>query len=123
MRESQEKIQQWRKAFVFTTKTNLDDSYDFEGMMKAQAEHRKLTQEIKEKFGGTNPVYGVEGCTICKKCSYPDKQCRFPDKMCPSIEGTGLNISDLSRLAGVKYNNGVNTVTFFSMILFNPENK
>jgi predicted metal-binding protein len=119
MQESQTKIQQWQKSFVFTTKGNLDDSFDFEGMQKAQLEHRKLTEEMKEKFGKTNPVYGVEGCTICKKCSYPDNPCRFPNRMCPSIEGTGLNISELGRSAGVKYINGINTVTFFSMILFN----
>jgi hypothetical protein len=60
------------------------------------------TQEIKEKFGAANPVYGVEGCAICKKCSYPDKQCRFPDKMCPSIEGAGSAACALSHFLIVR---------------------
>jgi predicted metal-binding protein len=73
---------------------------------------------MHEKFGKTNPVFGAGGCTICEACAYPDL-CRFPDKAYSSIEAAGIDVTELSRAGGVRYNNGINTVTYFSMILFN----
>ena len=104
-------------AFVFTTKTGLEDSFDFEGMIKAKDNHNSITAELHDSFGKTNPVYGVGGCVICKKCAYP-QPCKFPEKTFPSIEAAGINVTELSISAGLRYNNGENTVTYFSMILF-----
>jgi predicted metal-binding protein len=87
-------------------------------MMKAKEIHDNLTAEIHEKFGRTNPVFGAGGCKICKTCAYPNP-CRFPERIFFSVEAAGINVTELSRTAGVKYNNGPNTVTYFSMILFN----
>jgi len=103
-------------AFVFTTKSELDDSFDYEGMMKAKEQHDRLTVEVRERFG-RNPVYGAGSCSICKTCAYP-QPCRFPDKKISSIEAAGINVTELSRIGGLRYNNGQNTVTYFSMILF-----
>jgi predicted metal-binding protein len=111
-------ISAYEKAFVFTTRYHLEDSFDYEGMMNAKEIHDLLTTEIHEKFGKTNRVYGAGGCRICNECVYPEP-CRFPDKIFSSIEAAGINVTDLSRAAGIKYNNGENTVTYFSMILFN----
>jgi predicted metal-binding protein len=104
-------------AFVFTTKSNIDDSFDYEGMMRAKDFHDRLTAEIHERFGGGNPVFGAGGCSICERCAYPDP-CRFPQKIYCSIEAAGINVTELSRAAGLNYNNGENTITYFSMILF-----
>jgi predicted metal-binding protein len=113
-----QKMTAYQKAFVFTTKLDLEDSFDYDGMMKAQDIHNELTREMFETFGKTNPVYGAGGCTICEKCAYPEP-CRFPDKAYASVEAVGIDVSALSRSAQVKYNNGPNTITYFSMILFN----
>jgi predicted metal-binding protein len=115
--EQQKKIRSFSSAFVFTTKSPLDDSFDYEGMMKAKDYHDKLTGEMHEKFGKTNPVFGAGGCTLCAICAWPEP-CRFPQKIFPAIEAAGINVTDLSRAAGLRYNNGQNTVTYFSMILF-----
>jgi predicted metal-binding protein len=104
-------------AFVFTTKSDLDDSFDYEGMMKAKEQHDRLTFEMRERFGGSNPVFGAGRCSICETCAYPEP-CRFPDRKVSSIEAAGINVTELSRLGGLRYNNGKNTVTYFSMILF-----
>jgi predicted metal-binding protein len=104
-------------AFVFTTMSALDDSFDYEGMTRAKEFHDRLTAEMHERFGKTNPVFGAGGCTICAVCAYP-APCKFPDKIYSSIEAAGINVTDLSHAAGLRYNNGVNTVTYFSMILF-----
>jgi predicted metal-binding protein len=116
--EQKKRITSYQRAFVFTTKYDLEDSFDYEGMMKAKEIHDDLTTEMHKKFGRTNPVFGAGGCRFCKTCAYPNP-CRFPDRIFFSVEAAGINVTELSRTAGVKYNNGPNTVTFFSMILFN----
>ena len=60
---------------------------------------------------------GCEGCTLCKKCTYPNAPCRHPDIATPSVEACGINVVELSRKIGIKYNNGANTVTYFCIIL------
>lgn len=115
--EQREKILAFQKALVFTTKFDLEDSFDFEGMAKAGEIHGKLTLEIHERFGKTNPVFGAGCCRVCETCAYPEP-CRFPDKVYTSLESAGINVTDLSRTARINYNNGPNTVTFFSMVLF-----
>jgi hypothetical protein len=36
-----------------------------------------------------------------------------------SIEGYGILVSELAKKAGVNYNNGENTITYFGSLLFN----
>jgi predicted metal-binding protein len=117
MEQQQQKITAFPSAFVFTTTAALEDSFDYEGMMRAKDTHDRLTAELHERFGKTNPVFGAGGCTLCKPCAYPEP-CRFPDKTYSSIEAAGINVTELSRAAGLRYHNGENTVTYFSMILF-----
>ncbi|MDR2767393.1 MAG: DUF2284 domain-containing protein [Treponema sp.] len=124
LEEQRAKILAYKNAFIFTTKYDLEDSFDYEGMTRAREIHTVLTLEIREKAGGKFPVYGAGSCPCCKlyagggTCAFPDP-CRFPEKAISSIEAAGINVTDLSRSAGVKYNNGANTVTYFSMVLFN----
>ena len=108
----------YSSVFIFTTKSSLEDSFDYDGMMKAKKYHDRLTAEMHERYGKDNPVFGAGSCLICKTCAYPDP-CRFPDKTFSSIEAAGINVTELSRSGGIHYNNGENTVTYFSMILFN----
>ena len=113
-----ERILGFSKALVFTTKGDLEDSFDYEGMMETKDRHNRITSELHESFGKTNPVFGAGSCGVCESCAYPE-ECRFPDKIYFSIEAAGINVTDLSRAAGVRYNNGENTVTYFSMVLLN----
>ena len=115
--ELRHKITAFSSALVFTTMSALDDSFDYEGMMRAKERHDRLTSEMHERFGAANPVFGAGGCTLCAACAYPEP-CRFPNKTYPSIEAVGINVTELSRAAGLRYHNGENTVTYFSMILF-----
>jgi len=111
------KITSFSSAFIYTTMSALEDSFDYEGMMRAQDRHNALTAEMHAQFGKNCPVYGAGACTLCKTCAYP-APCRFPEKALSSLEAAGINVSELSRIAGIRYNNGENTITFFSMILF-----
>ena len=60
-----------------------------------------------------------EGCSRCPECTWPDSPCIFPDKLHHTIEAYGFNIAKLARKAGLHYNGGQNTVTFFGAILYN----
>ena len=117
LEKQKEKITAFSSAFVFTTKYDLDDSFDYYGMQKGIDSHNRLSSEMHERFGKANPVYGAGACKICKTCAYPEP-CRFPEKAYSAVEAAGINVTELSRACGIHYNNGPNTVTYFSMILF-----
>jgi predicted metal-binding protein len=118
MEEQREKIQGYEKAFVFSTTHNLESPFDFEGMFfRALIAHQRLTAEMHRRFGAVHPVYGAGSCYLCKECARP-RPCRFPEERISSIEAAGIDVAALSRAAGMEYNNGDLTVTYFSMILF-----
>jgi len=113
--EQQKKILAYKNAFVFTTKHEIEDPLDYDGMTKGKEHHALLTAEIKKVLGNA-PVYGAGQCPVCKNCSFPEP-CLFPEKQIGSIEAAGIDVTELSKTACLKYNNGENTVTFFSMVL------
>jgi predicted metal-binding protein len=117
MEEQREKILRWKYALVFTTKFDLEDSFDAGGMKKARKIHNSITIDLKERFSA-NPVYGAGGCSVCTACAYPEP-CRFPERAVSAVEAAGIDVTALSRTAHLAYNNGLNTVTYFSMLLFN----
>ena len=119
--ELEKKIKSFKNAFVFSCKHDLEDSFDFEGMMEGQDKARKALDTILNKMRDTGETFmalGCEGCKLCEKCTYPDAPCRFPDKAIPSVEACGINVVELSRNIGINYNNGPCTVTYFCIILF-----
>ena len=93
----------------------LEDSFNYDGMTKGRELHLLLTSELKKILD--TPVYGAGNCPVCKTCAFPEP-CPFPEKKISSIEAAGIDVTSLSKAAGINYNNGQNTVTFFSIALF-----
>lgn len=116
------KIQSFRHVFVFTTRHDLEDSYDFEGMMAGKEEHDKICETVTDYFKTLIPgnmlILSGESCSRCSQCTYPDAPCRFPDKLAPSVESYGVEVNRLAKTVNVNYINGANTVTFFGCIVF-----
>lgn len=109
----------YEKVFVFTTKTEIEDSFDYEGMSEASSEHRAITRQLLNLCNENGwLLLGPGGCDMCEKCTYPDSPCRFPEKRIRSLEGSGVNVMALSKTLGINYINGANTVTYFSAVLF-----
>lgn len=111
------------RALVYQTVNPLEDSYDFEGMMEAGQQMNQLTQrvrsELQNAFGSRALHFGAGGCRLCPACAKRSEQpCRFPDKALVSLEAYGVNVSKLAELAGMKYINGQDTVTYFGAVLF-----
>jgi predicted metal-binding protein len=111
----------YENAIIFTTLTVLEDKYDFDKWREAGARHESVTdfaaEIIKAEFEKVL-VLSTEGCSVCPKCTYPNSPCRFPERMHPAAEGYGILVTETAKKCGIQYNNGSDTITFFSLILF-----
>lgn len=112
----------FQHVFVIQNITELEDSWDFEGMGEAavqnQAVVRAIAADIRENFPELRvKAMGNGGCGLCESCSYPDEPCRHPDEATPAIEGLGVNVKAMVESVGLKYINGQNTVSFVGMVL------
>lgn len=121
LEECTERIQARQNGIIMTTATQLEDSFDYEGMQEGGCRHQKqflqAVEELRPEYPDLLPL-GAGGCRNCETCTCPDEPCRFPDKMMVPMEAYGLFVSDVCRRNGVKYNNGEATVTYVSCILF-----
>lgn len=114
-------VLEFEKAFIFTYKAELEDSFDIDGMNIAREVSQKILIELCDLLYENNAIFkplGCGSCTLCSICSYPEKPCRFPEKAVVSMEACGIDVVSLSKKTGINYHNGVNTVTYFNMILF-----
>lgn len=119
--ECRTKCEKYSSVYVFSTVHELEDSFDYEGMMEGKAAHEKICGEIEKLFAaefGDTLMLTAEGCGNCEKCTYPDAPCRFPDRMHPSVESYGISVVKEAATAGIQYINGENTVTYFGNIFF-----
>lgn len=119
-------LRSYTYILVYQTVNTLEDSYDFEGMADAAMKHHRLMYGIREdieKSGLKRKLFlGAGGCRLCDVCAKrTNEPCRHPDKAIPSLEAYGVNVSKLAVAAGMKYINGVNTVTYFGAVLFDVQ--
>lgn len=119
--ECKAKCLSFEKAFVYTGKYDLEDSYDFEGMMDAKEQFMNMSLKIRKVWKeaiGECTMYGNGSCVTCEKCTYPDAPCRFPEKSIHSLEGMGVLVNRLAETVGVNYINGKDTVTYFAAVFY-----
>lgn len=118
-----EKAKSYKRALVYTTMWQLEDSFDVEGMTEGCINHKKVTNEItpllRENLLGERIQLSAGGCTVCETCSkVEDKPCRYPELALHSVSAYGINVSMLAERCGIKYNNGESTLTMFGVLLF-----
>lgn len=116
-------IKNYRYALVYQTVSQLEDSFDFEGMVAAKKRTYPLAQSLRSVFAEERITHvlhlGAGGCGVCKTCAKrTGEPCRFPEKAMASLEAYGINVSQLAKAADMKYINGQNTVTYFGAVLF-----
>lgn len=109
-------------ALVYQTVGQLEDSYDFEGMMLAGQLHNQLATRINEALRPhlTQPYLhlGAGGCRMCPQCSKLENlPCRRPEDAMSSLEAYGISVSELAGLCRMNYIHGANTVTYFGALL------
>lgn len=110
-------------GFVFQTVTELEDSFDIEGMLKAGKLINQLARRLKNAklVSGLGEVLVLGGgaCGYCPKCTvHKSMPCPFPDQSIASVEAYGIDAMSLAQAGALKYMNGYNTVTFNGVILF-----
>jgi predicted metal-binding protein len=124
-------IEAWKEEILSYTNAVLvskvyptHGGYDFKAWIDGMRDFQKTLVGLKEAVEAQFPdkrflFLGAGACFICDKCAYLEgKPCRFPEKAFPSLEACGIDVVGLSKSAGVKYNNGKDTVTFLGGILF-----
>ena len=115
------KCRSYENVCLLSTVTDLKGQYDFRGWHRARIFHEAATAKSARLFRAHYPgalVLSTEGCILCDQCTYPDAPCRYPDQIFPSVEGYGIVVMDLASKTGLSYNNGPETVTYFSFVLF-----
>lgn len=119
--DCKEKCLEYDEAFVFSAKYNLEDSFDYEGMIFGHNEFKKVCDKlfglVKEKLSDFL-LLSNEGCMRCNECTYPHHPCKFPELLFPAVEGFGIMVNALAKSANIQYINGGNTVTYFGLLLF-----
>lgn len=115
-------IRTYQHGLWYQTIGELEDSFDIEGMGEAKKKHVHLSQRVEERVKpllGRHLHLSCGGCGLCERCSRVDNEpCRFPDKAMASLEAYGINVYQTTQSTSLKYINGQNTVTYFSLVLF-----
>jgi predicted metal-binding protein len=113
-------VARYSEGVIVQTIGELEDSMDYEAMTETSQRHKKNFTALAEKVRALYPdatCLGAGGCTVCKKCNYPEP-CRFPDKAFSSMEGYGMLVSDVCTANNVPYYHGKNTIAFVACYLF-----
>ena len=121
--ELMDKVRSYDKALVFQTIRPLEDSFDFEGMTAASADHAKVSEALRDKtaklLGPDAWTLSCGGCRICETCAKRDGlPCRFPDRALASLESCGIDVYNTVAPTDLRYINGPDTVTYFGMVLY-----
>ena len=121
--EVKTKVLAFSAGVVFQSIHQLEDSFDFDGMMKAEDIHRKIFTRILNYIHldmGCSGVLALNAgaCKVCKKCTYPEGEtCRYPDKAIASLEAYCIDVDALLACCDIAYNNGPNTVSYVGLFL------
>ena len=122
LEEAEARMHRYRHGVLVQTTAELEDDFDAESMMEAEARHKAnfftLVDQVRAQIPDCLPL-GAGSCTICESCTYPDQPCRFPAKMFSSMEACGILVSEACTQAGLKYYYGPRTLTYSSCLLYN----
>ncbi len=109
-------LKAYKTAVVYQTVGTLEDSFDIEGMQRQREVHNRLARALRTLAPDALHL-AAGGCRVCNRCAKAtDEPCRFPGEAVASLEAYGINVTELAALAGMKYINGKDTVTYFGAI-------
>ena len=119
LEESREKAGMFSWGILLQTTAELEDDYDVETMMEAEALQKERFEAFYTAVAAREEILpmGSGACRICGECTYPAAPCRFPDRMVSSMEAYGLVVSEVCQLAETPYYYGPQTITYTSCVL------
>ena len=110
-----------KSGILVQTVGELEDAFDGEGMMAAEAAHKAHFAEMHRalRAAGLAPLaLGAGCCTQCEVCTYPDAPCRLPELQTVSMEAYGLVVLEVCKICGVPYYYGSERIAYTSCFLF-----
>ena len=118
-----EKVRRYPYGLLYQTISEIEDSFDIEGMTARARDHAQISQRVQHAVGPLlqKPFLHLScgGCRLCETCARRDgAPCRHPGQALPSLEGCGVDVYGTAKDTSLKYVNGQNTVTFFGMVLW-----
>lgn len=119
-------VRRFPRGLLYQRYSDLEDSFDIEGMQEAKKDFialsQRLNERIKELLEGEYLHLSGGGCGLCKVCAkVTGEPCRFPEKALSSVEAYGVDVYNTTKSTELKYINGQDTVTYFGMVLFEEE--
>ena len=120
-----ETVKSFPRALLYQNIFELEDSFDIEGMERSAKLHGRISRQVEKAVKPLLPEGYLHlingGCGYCETCAKAeDRPCVSPENAMPSMEGCGIDVYQTAKDTDLKYINGQDTVTFFSIILL-PE--
>ena len=116
-----ERLAAYRRGILVQTTGEMEDDFDAETVGKTYLLHKErfaaLARQTRMLYPGCLPLT-AGACTLCRKCTCPQRPCRFPGKRLSSMEAFGLLVSEVCLSSGAQYNYGPKTITYTACILF-----
>lgn len=116
------RVRSFDAGVLYQTITQIEDSFDIEGMQAAAHSHAQLGQRISAALKPDGAQYfhmSCGGCHLCSRCAKQDGlPCRFPGKPLLPLEVCGVDVYSTTKSTPLHYINGQNTVTYFGLLLF-----
>jgi len=109
---------EYSRALMISSVYELEDSFDFEAMAEGGRDFKRISQQLHAALTEPHLMLSNGKCGLCDPCAYPGAPCRFPEKCLHSLSGYGIYVSATAKRAGLKYNNGENTVTYFAVVFW-----
>ena len=113
-------ISGYRAGILVQTVGELEDEFDGEGMMEAEAAHRQHLFALKALLLPEWPgllALGAGACRFCAKCTCPEAPCRFPDKRISSMEAYGMLVLEVCKANGMQYYYGKTAIAYTGCFL------
>ena len=115
-------VRSYRNGLLYQTVSEIEDSFDIEGMQDAGRRHVQVSQRLEAFLMlelGKHLHLSCGGCRLCERCAKQDGlPCRDPERAMPSMEGYGIDVYNTCKPTELKYINGQNTVTYFGIVLY-----
>lgn len=118
------RAQKCEGACVFCSVGKIGRPRDGDFIVQLGLRHHETTQSLtraaKPLVSSLLPL-GAGYCLGCSSCAIlEDAPCRKPDEATASLESYGIAVTPLAKSAGLAYNAGRGTVTFFGAMLYRP---
>ena len=114
------KVKEYAGGLIVQSIVQLEDSFDYDGMMSGQKTHDIRIKKTVQNLKGDKKYFflGAGPCSLCGICGSRDKlPCRSPLRAISSMEAHCIDVNKTITNAGLKYNNGEATMSYVGLVM------